>query len=222
VAGTDYTPVHGSVLFADGDDSPRAVAVPILPDQLGSQRDRTVLLTLSDPGGCATLRSPATAELTIRDDDPGPPPPQPYGLDPTFGTGGKATTTAFGGDRSSMALQPDGRIVVAGYTNRDDVTVARYQRDGQLDGTFGTDGVVTGIATGIANDVTIDPDERIVIAGRATWRALAGTTSRTCSSRGSSRMGDRTRASAWADLSSPMWAGWTTRPRTWSSSRPTR
>jgi uncharacterized delta-60 repeat protein len=230
VAGTDYTPVHGSVLFADGDATPRAVEVPILDDQLGSQRDRTVLLTLSDPGGCATLGSPATAELTIRNDDPGPPPPQPDGLDPAFGTGGKATATAFGGDRSSMALQPDGkvvmaggtfvafvlarfdvdgtlddsvgtggmvttsiggrfsqeealgvavqpdydRIVVAGYTNRDDVTVVRYLPDGQLDGTFGTGGVVTGIATGIANDVTIDPDDRIVIAGRATLESPRG------------------------------------------------
>lgn len=229
VAGTDYTPVHASVLFADGDDTPRAVEVPVLPDRLGSQRDRTVVITLTDPGGCATLGSPSTTELTIRDDDPGPPPPQPYGLDPTFGTGGKATTTAFGGDRSSMALQPDGkvvmaggtfvafvlarfdvngtlddgfgtagtvttpvggefsqtealgvavqpdgRIVVAGYSDRDDVTVARYLSDGQLDETFGTGGIATGIATGIANDVTIDPDGRIVLAGRAILESPRG------------------------------------------------
>jgi uncharacterized delta-60 repeat protein len=224
VAGTDYTPVHASVFFADGDDTPRAVEVPVLADQLGGEGDRTLMITLSEPGGCATLGSPATAELTIRDDNSGPPPVQPFGLDPRFGTGGKATTTGFGGDRSSMALQPDGkvvmvggtatafvlarfdvdgtlddsfgtggtvttniggqfsqsealgvaiqpdpdgRIVVAGYTNRDDVTVACYQPDGQLDETFGTGGIVTGIATGIANDVTIQPDGRIVIAGRA-------------------------------------------------------
>jgi uncharacterized delta-60 repeat protein len=221
VAGTDYTPVHGSVLFADGDDTPRAVEVPPLPDQLG-EGDRTVILTLTEPGGCATLGSPATAELVIRDDDPAPPRVQPYGLDPAWGTGGKATTTAFGGDRSSMALQPDGkvvmaggtftafvlarfdidgtlddsfgtgglvttniggsfsqqealgvaiqpepdgRIVVAGYI-RNEVAVACYQPDGQLDETFGTDGVVSGIVTGLANDVTIQPDGRIVIAGR--------------------------------------------------------
>ena len=59
-------------------------------------------------------------------------------------------------------------IVVAGYTNRDDVTVARYQPDGQLDETFGTGGIVTGIAKGVANDVTIQPDGLIVLAGRAT------------------------------------------------------
>jgi uncharacterized delta-60 repeat protein len=222
VAGTDYTPVHGSVLFADGDATPRAVEVPPLPDQLGGEGDRTVILTLTEPGGCATLGSPATAELTIRDDDPAPPVVQPYGLDPAWGTGGKATTTAFGGDRSSMALQPDGkvvmaggtftafvlarfdvdgtldnsfgtgglvttniggsfsqqealgvaiqpdpdgRIVVAGYI-RNEVAVACYLPDGQLDETFGTDGVVSGIVTGLANDVTIQPDGRIVIAGR--------------------------------------------------------
>ncbi|HEY6699136.1 MAG TPA: Calx-beta domain-containing protein, partial [Acidimicrobiales bacterium] len=221
VAGTDYTPVHASVLFADGDATPRAVEVPVLADQLG-EGDRSVILTLTEPGGCATLGSPATAELIIRDDDPAPPRVQPYGLDPAWGTGGKATTTAFGGDRSSMALQPDGkvvlaggtftafvlarfdvdgtlddsfgtgglvttniggsfsqqealgvaiqpdpdgRIVVAGYI-RNEVAVACYQPDGQLDETFGTDGVVSGIVTGLANDVTIQPDGRIVIAGR--------------------------------------------------------
>ena len=228
VAGTDYTPVHASVLFADGDATPRAVEVPVLPDQLG-EGDRTVILTLTEPGGCATLGSPATAELIICDDDPAPPRVQPYGLDPAFGTGGKATTTAFGGDRSSMALQPDGKvvlaggtftafvlarfdvdgtlddsfgtgglvttniggpfsqeealgvaiqpddmIVVAGYTNRDDVTVARYQPDGQLDETFGAGGIVTGIAKGVANDVTIQPDGLIVLAGRATLDSPRG------------------------------------------------
>ena len=37
VAGTDYTPVNGSVLFADGDATPRAVEVPVLPDQLAAR-----------------------------------------------------------------------------------------------------------------------------------------------------------------------------------------
>jgi uncharacterized delta-60 repeat protein len=54
---------------------------------------------------------------------------------------------------------------VAGYI-RNEVAVACYQPDGQLDETFGTDGVVSGVVTGLANDVTIQPDGRIVIAGR--------------------------------------------------------
>jgi Calx-beta domain-containing protein len=110
VAGIDYTPVNATVFFADGDDAPRAVEIPVLPDLI-SQGDRSLTVTLTDPGGCATLGSPATTELTIRDDEPAPPVPQPYGLDASFGVGGKATSPGFGGDRSSMVLQPDGKIV---------------------------------------------------------------------------------------------------------------
>ena len=73
-------------------------------------------------------------------------------LDDSFGTGGTVTTN-IGGEFSQqealgVAIQPDpDRIVVAGYL-RNEVTVACYQPDGQLDETFGTDGVVTGIAAG--------------------------------------------------------------------------
>jgi uncharacterized delta-60 repeat protein len=220
VAGTDYTPVNASVFFGDGDDVPRRVEVPIVQDVVGGEPDATVNLTLSEPGGCAALGTPTEAVLTIRDDDPAPPPVADFGLDPTFGDGGKATTTAFGGDRSAMAVtpdgkivmaggtftdfvlarfnadgtpdesfdtdglvttdigggfaqeealgvavQPDGRIVVAGYTGGDDVALARYDDDGSLDETFGTGGIVTGVVEGIANDVTIQPDGAIVVAG---------------------------------------------------------
>ncbi len=229
VAGTDYTPVHATVFFDDGDDASRVVDIPILPNQRGGQEDRTVTIRLTEPGGCATLGTPSIAELVIRDDDQLPPREQPFGLDPTFGTGGKATTTAFGGDRSAMALQPGGkivmvggtfiafvlarftsdgllddtfgpdggtisttivdgfalqealgvaihpddRIVVAGYGGRN-VAVACYRPDGQLDDTFGTDGIVIGIVPGRANDIAIQPDGRIVIAGRTPAEASSG------------------------------------------------
>jgi uncharacterized delta-60 repeat protein len=170
VAGIDYTPVHSSVFFADGDDAPRAVAIPVLPDLL-SQGDRSLTITLTDPGGCATLGAPATAELTIRDDEPAPPVVQPYGLDASFGAGGKATAPGFGGDRSSMALQPDGKIVLAGGTFTAFI-LARFDADGTLDGDFGTGGTVTSnLATGFTQQealgVAIQPDGKIVAAGYA-------------------------------------------------------
>ena len=50
------------------------------------------------------------------------------------------------GTAYAMALQPDGRIVVAGYGFVGDHTVfglARYRPDGSLDPAFGTGGIVT-------------------------------------------------------------------------------
>src|SRR5262245_4675492 len=89
-------------------------------------------------------------------------------LDTTFGTGGKVTTDfADPNDQAeSVAVQPDGRIVVAGaagrFTNRGfDFALARYNTNGTLDTTFGTSGKVTTDFAG-ANDVpssvAVQPD----------------------------------------------------------------
>jgi len=67
-AGADYTPVSTTVHFADGDTVPRVVPLTILFDAV-EEPDKTVILTLSDPGGCATLGAQSTAVLTILDDD---------------------------------------------------------------------------------------------------------------------------------------------------------
>ncbi|MBC8025906.1 MAG: hypothetical protein H7Y89_07940, partial [Steroidobacteraceae bacterium] len=71
LAGTDYTPVNVTVSFGDGDDTPRFVDVPIVFDA-AIETDKTVNLTLSQPGGCGALGPQATAVLTIQDDDSPP------------------------------------------------------------------------------------------------------------------------------------------------------
>ena len=94
-------------------------------------------------------------------------------LDPTFGTGGSVTTDFGGSDvANAVALQTDGKIVVAG-TSSGNFAVARYTADGVLDATFGTGGLVTTDFGGdeLANAVAIQPDGRIVAAG---WNVLAG------------------------------------------------
>lgn len=95
-------------------------------------------------------------------------PPLERFLDLGFGTDGRATTSGFGGDRSAMALQPDGAIVMVGGTFVDFI-IARFLADGTLDAGFGTDGMVT---TDIQPDqqeealaVAIAPDEDILVAG---------------------------------------------------------
>jgi uncharacterized delta-60 repeat protein len=72
-------------------------------------------------------------------------PPPAGSLDSTFGTAG-LVTTQFGGDDSNSvgALQPDGKIVVAGAVSEpsgaDTIGLARYLTDGRLDTSFGSSG----------------------------------------------------------------------------------
>jgi uncharacterized delta-60 repeat protein len=64
-------------------------------------------------------------------------------LDPRFGAGGKAVTDLGGDDRiNAMALQADGKVVVAGIARGHDFALARYDADGTLDATFGNEGRV--------------------------------------------------------------------------------
>jgi uncharacterized delta-60 repeat protein len=108
-------------------------------------------------------------------------------LDNSFGNqspkNGINSTSPFGGNgdfASSLALQSDGSIVLAGqatnfvtihnksysYTS---MAVARYTTAGQLDSSFGTSGTVTldpsGIQTSTASDALIQSNGAIVLYG---------------------------------------------------------
>ena len=94
-------------------------------------------------------------------------------LDTTFGSGGTATV-AFGSLANPLggaARQPDGKIVIAGYTqDGEDVAVARLNANGSLDAGFGAAGKATvdfGAAT-FGNAVALAPNGRIVVAGQKT------------------------------------------------------
>lgn len=96
-------------------------------------------------------------------------------LDATFGNGGKITTS-FGVDAfgSSVVLQPDGKIVLTGYFDagrrNHDFALARYNKEGTLDATFGNSGkVVTdlfGASDDIATALLLQSDGKLVAAGR--------------------------------------------------------
>lgn len=94
---------------------------------------------------------------------------QPDGrLDAGFGAGGVATGPCCGA--FAVALQPDGKILQAGFSgraNRAAFAVTRYRSDGALDGTFGSGGVALG-PDGGAEGLTVQPDGKIVVAGTAT------------------------------------------------------
>jgi uncharacterized delta-60 repeat protein len=99
----------------------------------------------------------------------------PGDLDTTFDSDGKVVTSFGVTDYAQdAAVQPDGKIVVAGYTGDGanpsnlDLSLARYNSDGSLDTGFGTDGKVIVPESGNqgALSVLILPDGKIFLAGR--------------------------------------------------------
>ena len=109
-------------------------------------------------------------------------------LDATFGSGGKVVTDLGLGidDRASAAaVQADGKIVVAGWSDAGgsyDFALVRYTTEGRLDAGFGSGGkVLTDLGRGSddrAYAVAVQKDGKIVAAGtRETDRGLAFPTS---------------------------------------------
>jgi uncharacterized delta-60 repeat protein len=94
-------------------------------------------------------------------------------LDSSFGTSGRVITPIGGGDdrANSLALRPDGKIVVAGECSNAtdfDFCLARYLANGSLDSSFGTSGkVITPIGGGDdrANSLALQSDGKIIVAG---------------------------------------------------------
>ena len=98
-------------------------------------------------------------------------------LNPNFGNGGIVTTPflGMGAQAKAVAVQPDGKIVVAGSAFAsnsidEDFAVARYNADGSLDDNFGAHGIVTvdlGTDNDFATGLAIESDGKIVVGGNA-------------------------------------------------------
>lgn len=90
-------------------------------------------------------------------------------LDPSFdGDGIVVTHIGDSEEITALTIQPDGKIVAAGYTG-DDFAVLRYHASGSLDGSFSGDGVaITSFGAGsenVAYAVAVQADGKIVAAG---------------------------------------------------------
>ncbi len=118
-------------------------------------------------------------------------------LDPTFDTDGQADFNSDGNDQAEdVALQPDGKILLAGVSEptagKSKATVWRVKpnggsgvTNGALDPTFDTDGValIDGGGSAFGSAMALQPDGKILLAGSAQvgaspstamlWRVLA-------------------------------------------------
>jgi uncharacterized delta-60 repeat protein len=100
-------------------------------------------------------------------------------LDARFGTGGITVDPSSVGSPIGVAIEPDGKIVLAGdqvhygppynpYANYDTVTLSRYDADGLPDPTFGGGGTTTPWTSPSGNDasaVAFASDGTLVVAG---------------------------------------------------------
>jgi len=154
VAGSFMVFVHGAVARDRYDDG-KSVAV---------QTDGKIVVA-----GYATV-GPAAQIALVRYNVDG-------SLDKSFNGTGKVITAVGDGDckGEGLALQTDGKIVVAGYSfkpggkDRAEFTVLRYNPDGTLDSGFGESGKVTSEIGRDADDATsvaLQSDGKIVAAGR--------------------------------------------------------
>lgn len=99
-------------------------------------------------------------------------------LDDSFGTNGRVTLALGAGNEeaNTVVVQPDGRIVVAGYTVVGGVArlaLARFLSDGSPDTGFGTNGQTVSVlfspnANTEAKSILLQPDGKLLVGGTGT------------------------------------------------------
>jgi uncharacterized delta-60 repeat protein len=99
-------------------------------------------------------------------------------VDTDFGMDGIVVTNVSGNSESDViydiALQSDGKIVAAGFSNND-YALVRYSKTGSLDFSFGNNGIVKNkfkendtTYNSIINSIDIQSDGKIIVGGNAT------------------------------------------------------
>ena len=90
----------------------------------------------------------------------------PNGLhDATFGTNGVVAVGFPSGWFTSVLIQPDGKILAAGFYNFQSFGVRRFLADGTPDTSFGSGGLVSGNLTGYCYGLALQSDGKIVASG---------------------------------------------------------
>jgi uncharacterized delta-60 repeat protein len=151
---------NGSVTTAFGDQTAAARAIAVQAD------GKIIVVGVSGAGSYSELNDFALARYN------------PDGsLDQSFGSAGKVKTHFpgvfnTGSSATSVALQPDGKLVVGGHYKNErkphQFALARYNSDGTLDSALGQAGKVMtpmGLGDAFSFGIAIQGNGRIVLAG---------------------------------------------------------
>lgn len=170
--------------FGGGDGFATFALVPYVPTPAVTlQADGKILIAGTVFG---SVQSPVWDAFVVRLNADGTP-------DASFGTGGQ-TVIDFGGTdwANRIAVQPDGKIVIAGSTAPDSepllppyeppassVVVQRLNANGTADTTFGPGGraVVAESGSWTSAGLAIQPDGKLVVSGHVTpryWDSISG------------------------------------------------
>jgi uncharacterized delta-60 repeat protein len=177
---------------ASGEHLSRSVAAPPLAGSLDSSFGNGGIVSLGSSAGGIAVQS--DGKIVVAGESPSGGLLARYlpngSLDPSFGDGGSVQTPVEHwsyGSALGVAVQPDGKIVVAGSSpvpveedesNFSVFTLARYNPNGSLDTSFGTEGITktaipepapfAGTEAGVRS-LAILADGEILAAGGATW-----------------------------------------------------
>ncbi len=155
LAGTDYVAASGTLVFTNGEVS-KTFDIQI-NDNLAQHGNRSLRVSLLSPSPAGTLGAPATATLTLIDDET---------YNEPAGSVDTAFNTSVGADGSVLTLgvQSDNRIVIAGdFSMVNQVAHGRIARVNPYDASLDNDFWATINAT--VRTLVSQSDDRIVIGG---------------------------------------------------------
>lgn len=168
VAGKDFTPVSGTLIFGVGELS-KTISVPVLDDTV-ADGTRSVVLNLSFPTR-AVLGTITNTILSILDNETVNIPAGSVDTDFDVQDGPNKAVQA-------LALQPDGKVVVGGdfteFNHEVRVRVARVGPDGRLDASFNPRAAVDGTVRALLRQRISPQDGKILVGG--VFGSVNGTT----------------------------------------------
>ncbi|MFL5840092.1 MAG: Calx-beta domain-containing protein [Thermoleophilaceae bacterium] len=156
--GSDYTATSGTLTFGPG-EATKSFTVPVGSDSAHEDAE-TFQVTLSNPGGGASLGSPAGATVTIADDDPAPAAPATGGEQSTPANPNPAGSQTAAADKTAPKLKLSAKAIQRALKLKLVALSARCNE-----------------ACTLKVTAKIGAGKKAIVLGRATARAASGKTS---------------------------------------------